>query len=712
MKTRRITWLLVGALGLSLGFACSSNSGNTVASGGGHNLGGAGGSGATSAGGSGADGGVDLDASTQNFASLAVSPASATIDVVGGKSSPATFKAVATYKDGSTATVAATWSFDRLDLATIAQSGTLTANNAKGGKGTVTAKVGKLSATADVVIQLHLDDNSGGLSQGDQNKFNSPDGNPSGTLLYPYDQTVFARGILAPEMMWSGGAAGDAYKVSIVDSYVTLTAFIKADPPSRWTMPKAWWEALTTSNDGSPVSVKVQRLDGAGAAHAAMSETWQIAQGSLRGTIYYWAVNQGQIVKINPGADHPVPAFDPGPYNQLGSPAPVSGYNNQSPPWQATGSGHRCVACHTVSKDGSTIAAVFSAPAPVGGSSGPWGTVDSTTEQVKALGDYTAKVRFMALTPDGKYIVSNSDGFTHGARRLRHRPDHALRAGRQDRHGRPAVLAGRQAAGLLGQRRRQLPGRVHAGGSAGDGRQHDGGALLHQPPHNRRRRHPGDRLPELHARLEVGRLPARRLQPRALRSSNGVNTGHNDLYMADVAKQVGELKLDLANGAGVLGPKDSQRNYEPRVNPISVGGYYWVVFVSPRDYGNEMQSATDSTTQNRKQLWVAAIDANPTAGKDPSHPAFWLPGQSLSTINMDAYWALEACKQQGKSCDQGYQCCSGFCRDQGNGTYACVAPPTNQCAQIGEACKTAADCCTSSGPVDCVGGFCALKGPA
>ena len=70
------------------------------------------------------------------------------------------------------------------------------------------------------------------------------------------------------------------------------------------------------------------------------------------------------------------------------------------------------------------------------------------------------------------------------------------------------------------------------------------------------------------------------------------------------------------------------------MNPISVGGYIWVVFVSPRDYGNKMLSASNPTYENRKQLWVAAIDANPQPGKDPSHPAFWLPGQDLTTVNM------------------------------------------------------------------------------
>ncbi|MGE0328736.1 MAG: hypothetical protein AB7S68_40850, partial [Polyangiaceae bacterium] len=155
--------------------------------------------------------------------------------------------------------------------------------------------------------------------------------------------------------------------------------------------------------------------------------------------------------------------------------------------------------------------------------------------------------------------------------------------------------------------------------------------------------------------------------------------------------------------------KDASRNNQPRVNPVSVGGYYLVVFVSPRAYGNTMASGSDSTNENRKQLWVAAIDANPTPGSDPSHPAFRLPGQELGAINMDAYWALEPCKQQGNSCSEGYECCSGFCREQADGSLACVPPPTNDCARIGETCATAADCCDTSAA--CVGGLCSQAGP-
>ena len=114
------------------------------------------------------------------------------------------------------------------------------------------------------------------------------------------------------------------------------------------------------------------------------------------------------------------------------------------------------------------------------------------------------------------------------------------------------------------------------------------------------------------------------------------------------------------------------------------------------------------TYENRKQLWVAAIDANPQPGQDPSHPAFWLPGQDLTTTNMSGYWALAPCSQEGTGCSQGFECCTGFCQPNDAGEYVCSATP-GSCSQIGEACAANSDCCDPN--ASCVGGFCALGTP-
>ncbi len=718
MSLTRRSVVAIALTTFALMHACGGDEGGGVAG----NTGGSlntGGSSASGGGGTGADGGLVFDGPQGEVESISVEPATTTIDVVNGTSTPAQFKAVGKLKTGGTTTVPATWAFDRLDLGVISAGGSLKAHGSKGGTGTVTATFGALTATATATIALKLEDDSAGLTAADKAKFATPDSNPSGTLLYPYDKTVFARGILAPELMWSGGAAGDKYKLEIVDKAVTLTAFFAADPPSRFVMKKDWWTALTESSDGAAVSVKLSRLDAGGTAHQAMAQTWKIAPGSLRGTIYYWAVNLGQIVKINPGASAPVPAFDPGLASQLGSPAPIAGHQGENPAWDSAGGGKRCVACHTVSKDGSTLAASFSACEKAKtGCARPWGIVDTATEKIKLVSTYQpAPFIYSALNPDGKRLVADTVSFKMN---MFDTATGAPIASALDGYSQVAVPQFSPDGKLMAFASNATGGYpVEFSKSDLDVVDVD----LNTAPFFTNRKN----IQQAAASNEEISFPSFSPDSQWVFYQRGnysrasyqtvaggpLLTGYNDLFMADVAKAVGQIKLAQANGEGTLPPKEAKRNYQPRANPIAVGGYAWVVFVSPRDYGNRMQSTTDATSQNRKQLWVAAIDLNPTPGTDPSHPAFWLPGQDQQTINMDAYWAMEPCKQNGIECNEGYECCTGFCRDQGDGTFKCVPPPTNTCALVGEKCTTAADCCPKPGSkIQCIGGVCALPGPA
>ncbi|MCC6216823.1 MAG: PD40 domain-containing protein [Polyangiaceae bacterium] len=662
----------------------------------------------------GTGGGLDLDSSTGELESLSISPPTAILEVVNGVGAPAQFTVTAHYAGGGAQPVQATFAFDRTDLALVSGAGVVTANGTKGGQGTLTATFEAMSVTAAITVKLVLESNDAGLDQAAKDAFATPGSTASGTLLYPYDQTVFGRGIPAPELMWDGGEAGATYRVSIADKYYSSVAWVTADPPSRYVLPAPWWNALAESSDGAPLTVTVQRRDPSGATHQPMSQSWKIAPGSLRGTIYYWAVNQGAIQKISPGATAPVPAFDPGPYDQLGAPAPVSGYDGRVPPWDDQGSGKRCVACHTVSKDGSRLAALFSACQPGQPCDRPWGIVDTASSQITALSNYSpGSAIYSALSPNGSHLVWDTQQFGM------HLGDPATGLG---------LASGLDALTQVAHPQFSPDGKLlaFASGTAGpypvEFSRADLSVMdvdLTTAPFFANQRQ------VLAGGTEAIAFPSFSPDSRFLvfqkgnytRGSYGASfpfsTGYNDLFLVDAVAPQGATRLDRANGVGWLPAADASRNYQPRVNPVAVGGYFWVVFVSPRSYGNRMRSSTDATNENRKQLWVAAIDADPQPGTDPSHPAFWLPGQALESINMDGYWALEPCKQQGASCSDGYECCTGFCRDQGGGAFACVDPPTNDCSRVGETCATTADCCPRPGSnISCIGGVCALEGPA
>ena len=161
---------------------------------------------------------------------------------------------------------------------------------------------------------------------------------------------------------------------------------------------------------------------------------------------------------------------------------------------------------------------------------------------------------------------------------------------------------------------------------------------------------------------------------------------------------------------------------------MPVGGYYWVLFTSRRAYGHtlapggtvagsdnewgSLDASGGEVPSTRKKLWVAAIDLDYDGKDDPSHPAFYLPGQELNAGNMRAYAALEPCHQEGDSCESGADCCGGFCRRIETGgefddvTYTCVPPPVG-CSNIDESCASDADCCGAATGDTCINERCA-----
>jgi hypothetical protein len=656
---------------------------------------------------------LTFDANHGAITSIAVTPPTGTLTVTPPSMPPTlALSAAATYADGTTAPVSASWTLDRADIASVgAGSGLVTPTGSTFGVVTVTATAMNVMGTAKITVSLLSSLNPGMLSAAAQASLTAATtADPNVTAFaYPYNATVFPRGLLPPEQMWNGGAAGDSYSIHFTAPSFDLTVFTSADPPSRFTLPTATWNSLTESAAGATVAVELHRLTGP-LAYVSAKQTWTIADANLRGTIYYWAINQGQIFQINLTAGTRNPVFDSGPSASLGTPVPANASMPLSPPWEDNGAGKRCVACHSVSKDGSTLTSVFSRA----GSSGPLGFVNIASAQITAIGDYQSGGTYDALTPTGSQavidfgtktmqlldttsgapIASTLDGQANLCDPT-FSPDgtlFALAASCDPGFGYPVefrtsnlvVYSYANAAPYFTSPQTILTSAGLGHAIAFPSFSPDSHFLFYQR---------GDYS----------------------RAKYGTNQhGNDDLYVAPVQSGATQIALANANNPGGALPPDSLHlNYAPTVNPIAEGGYIWVVFTSPRDYGNEMVSPQgappmDATYANHKQLWVTAVSAN-IGATDPSNPPFWLPGQDGATSNMFGYWALSPCKptmgDAGPStCSAGFECCSGFCRDTGMGPV-CVTSPGG-CHQVGEACTTSADCCGAGMGVSCIGGIC------
>jgi hypothetical protein len=200
-------------------------------------------------------------------------------------------------------------------------------------------------------------------------------------------------------------------------------------------------------------------------------------------------------------------------------------------------------------------------------------------------------------------------------------------------------------------------------------------------------------------------------------TNSKVRGAHGDLKLINMDGS-SDVVLDGAGNGGVA-DVDKSLSFEPTFNPVVAGGYFWLVFVSERSFGNrwtetnDASCASDFSNCRHKQLWVAAIDASPSVGVDPSHPAFWLPGQDLDDQNMRGYWALDPCKLAGDGCSAGFECCDGSCKETTpGGPKVCEKAPPGTCADVGDVCKTTADCCGAAAGIECVGGVCGKKSPS
>lgn len=585
---------------------------------------------------------------------------------------PLEFTATGHTMGGDDVLLSGSWSYDNPQIGIIsANNGLFSATGDAGGVGNVHFVADDLGLEAETTatVKLHITSDPDPVDPAIKDLFDDavmPD--PAMTLLYPYDETVFPRGLAGPTIQWNGGNPGDIYYIHAVSPTFEFEGWGAVPPPSRYNfpaLPEDVWVKLTASTEGE-IKVDIQRYDG-NQAYLAETQTWTIAPSNLTGTIYYWEINNGNVVRLNPG--------DTAPENFI-----------QKPP------GISCVACHSVSADGSTIAASFH------GGYSPWGTIDAASGVVHHNSELSSG--FQAISPDGQHVIWghwNDGGFGS---------DGKLTLSQFNNNNVLGELVPPPGNGVPGHQAWSNDGNQIAFSMRTDGNGLDftqstlwlsdvdlmtftfsnAGMLI-------------DKDPMLPTTTFPTYSPDSQWVAFERASQARSRGGLGELWMVDVDGQ-GPVRLARANGDGAITPDQALTNFEPTFLPVAVGGYFWLVFGSERMYGNTL---TDTNPNSRfKQLWVTAIDANPQPGQDHSHPAFWLPGQELNNQNMRGSWALAVCKEAGESCEAGYDCCGGFC----TGNPKTCNETNDGCSELGDACDTAADCCLDV--AECINGFCSV----
>jgi WD40-like Beta Propeller Repeat len=704
---RRLWWLplavLLVALGASGGTAGCGTSGNHA----GTSDGGAGSSSGLDGSGSGSDSsllGHGGDAATQ---ALQIAPANPTLDV---SAAGATLQFNA-YLAGSTTPVAATWTIDVAQIGAIASTGLFTASGVLGGQTTVTATVGSATASTVLTVVLHLSDNPGNVPPATQTLLQGGGTADSAfKWLYPYDATVFPRGLLAPTLQFAGTAPDAAY-VQVSFSGLVYQGFYGSSSPGQIQFTPQLWTTITESASGTDaVKVQLTKISG-GQVTGPITETWTIAQGSLKGTVYYSSydsplANGGAVLTIQPGATAPTVLM---------------------------GGAGGCVVCHAVSADGSTITAAHQHSYD---QSGDLTNGNATLDTITLSGNGGDHVfannalypdGSLALTCDNCVDVSSTNGNITPSQLMNPKTGAVIPAPGFDnvisRAGMPTFSSDgtKVAFNLYGVG----PG-YDPGSSLGI---MDFAVGTHTFSNLATVGTDPTLFPTWPAFTPDGEWLLYQLGNTSYTRNSGTSGNLGVVHVPSGTNVLLDSLNGMANGTPYLPfSDDTNKDYEPTVLPVAVGGYFWVVFTSRREYGNTINDTDPweglfegGIPAKRKKLWVAAIDidnpAHPsTAAHDISHPAFYLDGQELAGGNSRGFWALSPCEQNGTSCQSGDQCCTGFCRQtngaDGGTEFSCV-PPVTGCAQQYEKCTQSSDCCSCTGgeQTECIASHCACLVP-
>lgn len=668
---------------------------------------------------------------------LTLEPQRPTLRVVRGEPLPSLQFTVAN-RLGS---VDATFRVEKGALGRIDDTGLFTASGIAGGTTLVEARAGARVLHTELTIEIEwvqngaepVDPNAlpsggyggvGGEGPGDavddalrEALDGSPGDDPALQWLYPYDRTVFPLDMLAPLLMWTAdeAAAADGISLHLSGPNFDYRGYFGRPPALtagaefvRHPIPQDVWQAATQTVAGGALQVELVVAQD-GKAFGPIARTLVIADGSLKGTVYYQSYGTnlaknyggaiggdgrfgGATLAIRPGAIEPVL---------------VAG---------GTGGHEQCRVCHSVSSDGSRMTVQHGDDYSATSS---YDLLDGNTETVYAL---RSQLAWIGMTPDGAFGLANGEPLAVGGNPQTRLYDMDTE---QEVPTRGLTEFVREAA---------FPAFSHDGTRvafnffSGDGNTAigpgDGRKLVAMDVDPATNTFGNPQL------LYDGEFPAGwpSFSPggtgvffqRELHRHNAFfetrygSTG--DLWWTSL--RTGEARaLDRANGmdsgqrylpiGGNGHETDEVLNYEPSMAPVASGGYAWMVFTSRRLYGNvatidpwasdpREHDLTERPTP--KKLWVAAIDldidAEVTASvaEDPSHPAFYLPGQELLAGNARGFWVVDPCKDDGQSCESGVECCSGYCQADDDGQLTC-GRKTDECVDEFDRCETKADCC-------------------
>lgn len=540
--------------------------------------------------------------------------------------------------------------------------------------------------------------------------------------LYPYDATVFPGGLASPILQWSQTGTPDGVYVHMYSNKYQYTGCFKGSSPPQLKLPEIEWATAyaQSAGKGDPLTVELSTITG-GTVSGAIKESWTFAKGSLAGVVYYNTYGS----KIVPGQA------------ATGNGAVMKIQNGQAQAFLYTNGGASpfgpCVSCHSVSSNGTTLVAqqhFYPGGDPLNGKGSmsfdltKTAAPDPTMPLASTLNDDWG---FSAVYPDGSLLLTSGE-----AQDTTMTPLFPGVSGNN-----PGMIGPKPAAMYDTQTGNTI---AYSGLTTQFAMMPmfspDGLHIVYTEAPDTDAGVGGHTLTVMDFDVSMKKFSNARTVyqdntnfpgwPFFTPDGNSIifalgNTNNfaseepplpappfnSQLYIVSAAGGAAAHRLDELSGLNggtdyLPSPNDDYNlDFYPTVNPISAGGYFWAYFTSRRSYGNLY--AKGSGDVGSKSIWVSAIDINAPAGTDPSHPAFYLPGQELGSGNLRAFAVLAPCMGDGATCESGLDCCGGTCT-----TGKCGQPQV--CAGDQDRCTPTVPCCPATGD-ECIGGYCGTRPP-
>jgi hypothetical protein len=520
----------------------------------------------------------------------------------------------------------------------------------------------------------------------------------SARFTYPYDGTVFPRGIQGPLVAWDKTDASDAVYVHIKSTAFEYHGCFKPTGANELQLPDDVWDTAGAKTYGKrdPYTVELTVASGSKVV-GPFAQKWIIAQATIKGSVYYNSYSNvgatgvgGQVYRIPPKGKaeafikyecngcHSLSAngtrmtsqtlaLGARAYNlENGEPQAVAAPTNNAYSAMYPDGSHYLVGSQVIDVGRTNVASPF-------GLASKAIMYETDTGSVLPMMGIPADVLMPSFSSDGSLLVFNDYAIdsAHGLAVM----DYDGKSHKADNY--------RELLKTSGLRRPGWPfalpdngGVVYVETDSADFSAYGAGVVA--------------------AGITAAAAPFSDLRMVDVESGQTTVLARAMGFDSSDAAQSGDTYLPF-------GDEELHKNYFPTVSPVAAGGYFWIFWDSLRHYGNKGLS---------RQLWGTAVDIQHAGeiqsgtglyGADHSHPAFYLPGQVFGTGNHRAFTALDPCKEDGASCETGVECCGGSC-DTSDGTPG-VCGKVTTCAKSDERCEQTSDCCST---IDtCIAGFCA-----